>query len=53
MANFLKKLAGDLLTLEVSTIVKEDMSAAKMPSSRRVAKAVVYIKVWMVAIPGN
>jgi hypothetical protein len=34
---FVKRLAGDLLTLEINTIVKEDMSAAKLPSSRRVA----------------
>lgn len=32
-----KKLAEDVLTLEINTIVKADMSACKMPSSRREA----------------
>lgn len=32
---FLKKIAQDLLTLEVNTIIKADMSAVKMPPSRR------------------
>lgn len=38
MANFsLKTLAEDVLTLEINTIVKADMSACKMPTSRREA----------------
>ena len=37
MANFIKTLAGDLLNLEVNTIIKENSSSAKMPTSRRVA----------------
>jgi len=32
---FLKKIAQDLLTLEINTIIKADMSAVKMPPSRR------------------
>ena len=34
---FFKRLAKDLLTLEINTIIKSDMSAAKMPISRRQA----------------
>lgn len=37
MANYLRTLAGDLLNLEVNTIIKENTSSAKMPNSRRVA----------------
>ncbi len=37
MANYLRTLAGDLLNLEVNTIVKESASSAKMPNVRRVA----------------
>lgn len=37
MANYLRTLAGDLLNLEVNTIVKENTSSAKMPNVRRVA----------------
>jgi hypothetical protein len=32
-----KKLAQDVLTLEINTIIKEDMLAIKLPSSRRQA----------------
>lgn len=32
---FLKKIAQDLLALEINTIIKADMSAVKMPASRR------------------
>ncbi len=32
---FFKKIAQDLLTLEINTIIKADMSAVKMPPSRR------------------
>jgi hypothetical protein len=32
---FLRRMAEDLLTLEINTIVKADMSAIKMPSSSR------------------
>ena len=35
MTEYLKTLAGDLLTLEVNTIVKDNMSGGKMPSSKR------------------
>jgi hypothetical protein len=35
--SFFKTLAEDLLNLEINTILKEDMSGAKMPSSRRQA----------------
>jgi hypothetical protein len=35
--SFFKTLAEDLLKLEINTILKEDMSGAKMPSSRRQA----------------
>ncbi|MDW7691021.1 hypothetical protein R9C00_20290 [Flammeovirgaceae bacterium SG7u.111] len=37
MANFLQNLASDLLTLEVNTIVKENLSGAKMPPKKRMA----------------
>ena len=37
MGNFLRTIAGDLLNLEVNTIIKENSSSAKMPGSRRVA----------------
>jgi hypothetical protein len=37
MAKFIRTLAGDLLNLEVSTIIKENSSSAKMPTKRRVA----------------
>lgn len=33
----MKNLANDLLALEINTIVKENMSGAKMPAKRRVA----------------
>ncbi|MBW2057797.1 MAG: hypothetical protein JRH07_06515 [Deltaproteobacteria bacterium] len=35
--DFFRTLAQDLLTLEVNTIIKEDMSGIKMPPSRRQA----------------
>lgn len=35
--SFFKKLAEDLLSLEINTIIKSDMSAVKMPISRRQA----------------
>ncbi len=35
--SFFKTLAQDLLTLEINTIIKQDMSAVKMPPSRRQA----------------
>ncbi|GAA4828040.1 hypothetical protein [Algivirga pacifica] len=35
--NYLKNLAGELLNLEVNTIVKENTTGAKMPTNRRVA----------------
>jgi hypothetical protein len=35
--SYFKKLAEDLLTIEINTIVKSDMSATKLPSSRRQA----------------
>ena len=31
----MKKMAQDLLTLEINTIIKEEMSAVKMPSARQ------------------
>lgn len=37
MGKYLRTLAGDLLNLEVNTIIKENTSSAKMPNSRRVA----------------
>ena len=37
MGKYLRTLAGDLLNLEVNTIIKENTSSAKMPTSRRVA----------------
>lgn len=37
MGKYLRTIAGDLLNLEVNTIVKENTSSAKMPNSRRVA----------------
>ena len=37
MANYLKTLAGDLLHLEVNTILKSNTTGCKMPSSKRVA----------------
>jgi hypothetical protein len=35
--NFLRTLAEDLLNLEINTIIKPEMSAVKLPSSRRQA----------------
>lgn len=35
--NYLRTIAGDLLNLEVNTIIKENTSSAKMPGTRRVA----------------
>ena len=35
--SYFKKLAEDLLNIEINTIVKSDMSATKLPSSRRQA----------------
>jgi hypothetical protein len=35
--SFFKTLAQDLLTLEINTIIKQDMSAVKMPAQRRQA----------------
>jgi hypothetical protein len=37
MNNYLRTLAGDLLNLEVNTILKENTTAEKMPSCRRKA----------------
>jgi hypothetical protein len=37
MRDYLKSLASDLLTLEINTIVKENFTASKMPSTFRVA----------------
>jgi hypothetical protein len=37
MRDYLKNLAADLLTLEVNTIVKEQTTSSKMPSTKRVA----------------
>jgi hypothetical protein len=35
--NFLKNLAGDLLKIEVNTIITDNTAATKMPSNRRMA----------------
>ncbi len=35
--DYLKNLAGDLLTLEVNTIVKENTTSSKMPANKRYA----------------
>ncbi|MEH0154538.1 hypothetical protein V6R21_10365 [Limibacter armeniacum] len=37
MDQYLKNLAGELLNLEVNTIIKENTTGAKMPSNKRVA----------------
>lgn len=37
MDSYLKNLAGELLNLEVNTIIKENTTGAKMPSTKRVA----------------
>jgi hypothetical protein len=37
MGKYLKTLAGDLLNLEINTIIRENTSSAKMPNVRRVA----------------
>ena len=37
MADYLKNLAGDLLNLEINTIVKDNTTNSKMPSNKRMA----------------
>ncbi|MCS7020115.1 MAG: hypothetical protein RMJ87_13960 [Cytophagales bacterium] len=36
MSDFIKNLASDLLRLEINTIIKQNMSAEKIPSNKRV-----------------